>query len=375
MPTIMIAAALTGHVARAIAAHRPTRLSLCVPVAAAVLGVYLTSPTIFHDSYQATVEFDGVKPIAADREKNLGGTDRSVRAILDLVSHDDDALLAWTFDPSLYTRFHRVSATRFQWKWLLQGAIYLGRTSPDYVLPDTWRWFREDLAQSKPAAFVETEPYDAGTPFADVVERDFTVVYPGPTDQVWLRRDVARDLLTAPATAAAWSAPGPVVDSSGWSVSGDAATNTRTAVPANLDLLPLSAVPCTRIDGVLAATDGSALPDVVLHFAKAGDAREETQHLALEGTMAGAGSAGLGPMGFESLPSGVASGPVPFSVVVGDRSAVLVVAGQVRGAVRLHEGVVSLGVESRSAALQVSGLRTSAAPTGGGCPSGSRGAR
>jgi hypothetical protein len=370
MPTIMIAAALTGHVAQAIGRHRPTRLSLAVPVAAAVLGVYLTSPTIFHDSYRATMDFDGVAPIARDREKNLGGTDRSVRAVLDLVSHDDDALLAWTFDPSLYPRYHRVAATRFQWKWLLQGAIYLGRTSPDYVLPDTWRWFREDLAQSKPVAYAETEPYDGGTPFAEIVEREFTVAYPGPSTKVWLRRDIAAELLTTPA-GDAWAAPASVVDSSGWAVDGAGATYTRSAVPPDLDLLPLSTVPCTRIDGVLATTDGTA-PDVVLHFDKPGDAREEPQYLALEGGTAGAGSLGLGPTGFEAVPSGVEGGaPVPFSVVVGNRSAALVVGGQIRGAVRLHDGVVSLGLEPRSASLQVTGLQTSAAPTGGGCQSGS----
>jgi hypothetical protein len=371
IPTMLIAAALAGHVASAIGARRPTRLSLAVPLAAAVLGVYLTSPQIFHESYTATVEFHGVHALARDREKNLGGTDRSVRAILDLVSRDDDALLAWTFDPSLYTRLRRVPATRFQWKWLLQGAIYLGRTSPDFVLPDTWRWFREDLAESRPVAFAETEPYDPGTPFADVVERELTVVYPGPTTKVWLRRDVARQVLAEP-SGTRWSAPAPVVDRSGWTVSGDEATYARSTVPAGLDLLPLSTTACTRVDGVLEVQDGSGVPDVVLHLDKPGDAREETQHLALQGSTAGAGSAGLGPLGFESLPSGVeGAGPVPFSVVVGDRSAVLVVAGQIRGAVRLHEGVVSLGMESRSAALRIRGLRSSGAPTGGGCRSGS----
>jgi hypothetical protein len=368
IPTIMIGAATTGHVATAIARRRPTRLSLAAPLAAAVLGVYLTSPQIFHESYSATMEFDGVAPLAREREKNLGGSDRSTRAVLDLVSHDDDALLAWTFDPSLYTRLHRVSATRFQWKWLLQGAIYLGRTSPDFVLPDTWRWFREDLAETRPVAFAETEPYDPGTPFADVVEGGFTVVYPGST-KVWLRKDVARRLLAAPRTGTSWSPPSALADSTGWTLDGPSAAYTRGTVPADLDLLPLSAAPCTRIDGTLTSTDGSTAPDVVFHLEKAGDAREEPQYLALEGASAGSGSLGLGPLGFESVPSAVGGpGPVPFSIVVGDRSAALVVAGQVRGAVRLHEGVVSVGIESRSAALQLRDLRISDPPRGGGCP-------
>jgi hypothetical protein len=368
MPTLLIGAATAGHVAKALGERRPTRLSLAVPLAAAVLGVYLTSPKIFHESVTATVEFDGVAKVAAAREKNLGGSDRSTRAILDLVSHDGDALLAWTFDPSIYPRLHRVPATRFQWKWLLQGAIYLGRTSPDFVLPDTWRWFREDLAESHPAAFAETEPYDPGTPFAAAVERDFVLAYPGAT-KVWLRRDLARQLLTPPA-GAAWAPPLAPADGSGWSLDGPVATYTRGAAPTDADRLPLTAAPCTRIDGVLTATDGSAGPDVVFHLERPTDEREEPQYLALEGDSAGSGSLGLGALGFESVPSGTTGpGPIPFSIVVGDRSAALVVAGQIRGAVRLRPGVVALSVESRSAAIQVSDLRTSAAPAAGGCPS------
>lgn len=370
IPVILMAAALTGYACRAIAAHRPgTRASLAVPLAALVLGVYLTSPQIFRESWERTRDFDGVGAVARHREDQLGGGDRSVRAILDLVSEQDDPLLAWTFDPFVYLRYRRVSATRFQWKFLLQGAIYLGRTSPDYVLPDTWRWFDEDLEESRPVAFVETEVPDAGTPFDRYVRTGFREIYPGAVAKVWLRNDIADELLDPRRVGVPWGDTGERVPGSGWTVAGDGATFRRGAAAGDVDALLLSTRACTRID--LTADPGASgvIEDLQLRFDSAFDPNLERQMLALQGDKAGSGSAGLGPMGFESVPSNVQGlGPQALSVVVGLHSAALIVNGQLRAAVRLQPTVTRLTLATSGPELLVSDLRIGAAPAGGGCP-------
>ncbi len=369
IPLILIGAALAGHACRAIATHRPsTKVSLAVPLAAAILGVYLTSPEIFRESVKRTTQFDGVSTLAREREKNLAGPDRSVRAVLDLVSEQDDPLLAWTFDPFVYPRFRRISATRFQWKFFMQGAIYLGRTSPEYILPDTWRWFDEDIEESRPVAFVETEEVDGGTPFDSYVRSTFREVYPGESAKVWLRDEVADELLAPAGSGTEWTSPAGVRSSSGWEVTGDRADFAVADLPADLDGLVLSRDACTRIDLLADPGVGGTLNDAQVRFANPANPNEEVQMLALQGDKAGSGSAGLGPLGFESVPSGVSGpGPVAMSIVVGRHSAALIVDGQLRAAVRLHDGVTQATLATTMTELHVSGLQVGAAPSGGGC--------
>jgi hypothetical protein len=350
--------------------HRPSaRASLAVPLAAVVLGVFLTSPKLFHEQWELTSEWDGVEATARSREDNLGGGDRSVRAVLDLVSERDDPLLAWTFDPFVYLKYRRVSATRFQWKFFYQGAIYLGRTSADYVLPETWEWFVDDIEESDPVAFVETEVPDAGTPFDRYLRAGFREVYPGAAAKVWLGNDVADELEHPDPGARPWADEGERVAGTGWTVEGNAADFRVGGVAADADPLLLSRQACTRIDLQADPGGGASLTDLQLRFDSASDASQERQMLAIEGDRAGSGSTGLGPLGFESVPSNVQHpGPVAVSIVVGQHSAALIVDGQVRGAVRLQPTVTRLSLVTRSPELHLSGMRVGTAPEGGGCP-------
>ena len=370
IPLILIGAALAGHACRAIAAHRPgTKVSLAVPLAAAVLGVYLTSPTIFRESVKRTTQFDGVSTLAREREKNLAGPDRSVRAVLDLVSEQDDPLLAWTFDPFVYPRFRRISATRFQWKFFMQGAIYLGRTSPEYILPDTWRWFDEDIEESRPVAFVETEVVDSGTPFDSYVRSDLPGGVPRRGGQgVAPATRWPTSCSLRPDRAPRGRPPRRSLAGSGWEVTGDRADFAVADLPADVDGLVLSRDACTRIDLLADPGVGGTLNDVQVRFANPANPNEEVQMLALQGDKAGSGSAGLGPLGFESVPSGVSGpGPVALSIVVGRHSAALIVDGRLRAAVRLHDGVTQATLATTMTELHVSGLQVRAAPSGGGC--------
>jgi hypothetical protein len=368
VPTAFIGAALAGHLTRAVAALRPSavRLSLGVPLAATVLALYMTGPANFVQSVKDTNKFSSVSEWARNREDYLGGGDRTVRSILDLVSEQDDGLLAWTFDPFVYTRYERVPATRFQWKWLFQGAIYLGRTSPDYVLPQTWTWFKEDVAESHPAAFVETEPFDAGTPFDSLIRSTYHPTYTGSAGTVWLT-SAARDALTS-SQGRAWTDQQERIGDSGWAVDGTTARYASGPVPGDGDALYLGSGTCIRYEGTADVSAPGPLADLILRFDSRAHPEEERQTLALEGTKAGSGSAGLGPMGFESIDANVhGDGPVHFAVVVGRHSAALVVDGEVQAAVRLRDTVVRLTLESRTPEVTLSDLRVGAAPAGGGC--------
>ncbi|MDP1819737.1 MAG: hypothetical protein Q8K58_07545 [Acidimicrobiales bacterium] len=368
IPLALMGAALAGHAARAVATRRPaSRATLAVPLAATLLAIYLSGPTYFVDALEETRDFRGVAALADERARQLGGGDRSVRAVLDLVSDDRAALLAWTFDPFVYPKYRRVTATRFQWKSLLLGEIYLGLTKPEHVLPNTWRWFAEDLEESDPVAFVETEPFESATPFEDIVRAGFAEVYPGSAATVWLRRDAASTLLDRSADRR-WRDPGQP-SSSGWTVDDDVARFEETAGAAGA--LQLGAGPCRRIEGTFDVAASGALVDVTFRFDDPDDPEREPQHLTLEGARVGSGSAGLGPLGFESLDAGVPDdGPVELALVIGDRSAALVVDGALRAAVRLPPSLVRVSLESRTDELTVSGLRVGDAPRAGACRSG-----
>ena len=367
VPTALIGAALAGHVARAVAALRPaTPLSLFVPGVVALLAIFLTDASRFGESVTDTREFRGIGEWAHEQEDQIGGGERSIRALLDLVSEDQAGLLAWSTDPFIYMKNHRVPATRFQWKTFLLGEIYLGRTSEDYVLDDTWTWFREDIEQTDPVAFAETEDFDAGTPFDELIHRDFTEVYPGGAAKLWLRDDVARELVEGPAMRP-WRSPEPSAVGPGWQVDGTSVRFDRQTGGVSGQELVVAEGPCVRLDGLVDVDAPDQLANLHVRFTNPDDPSAELQYLSLEGTKAGSGSLGLGPLGFESLEVPVGTGPVRAAIVVGTRSAALVVDGAVRGAVRLADGMTRIGIDSGGPQLTVSDLRVGDAPAGGGC--------
>ena len=186
------------------------------PVMAMVaLVLVVQGSSLFWDGAARVGRFESFADEVAREQSGLDGQGRTVRAVLDLVSEDGDALLAWTMYPWTYLDNERVPATRLSWKSFMLGEIYLGRTSTDYVLPETWRWFAEDLEESRPAAYVRPKEtsLDATTPFADYVGSEFTTVYDGNTVELGLRESIW-ERLTEPG-ASDESATIPFVDEGG----------------------------------------------------------------------------------------------------------------------------------------------------------------
>ncbi len=194
-PTAMIGAALAGHACRALMdSPRLSRTAVAWPLTAIVLAFFLSAGTARRlvDASEITSNFTSVGNDAAVREANLGPTNRSVKAVLDLVSRDEDPLLAYSENQYIYPLYRRIPATRFQQRYFLVGSIYLGRQSEKYILHDTWKWFDEDMRQANPTAFLQSSDQAVDSPqFAQYVQSHFSTAFAGKDGEVQLRNDLA----------------------------------------------------------------------------------------------------------------------------------------------------------------------------------------
>jgi len=364
-PTAMIAAALAGHAYRAIAnVPRLTRTAVAWPLLAVLLSCYLSAGTSERlvSAASITSGFTSAKRGADLERANQPGPNRSVQAVLDLVSRDQDPLLLYDDNQFLYDDYRRIPATRFQQRYFLIGSIYLGRTSPKYILHDTWKWFDEDMRQSNPAAFLETGDLDS-KPFADFVSSHFEPAFDGAVGTVQLRNDVAQSVLHGP-TDRVWTPPDPLDNGPGWSVAPGSADYAESGAPSPDDRLVIATQNCQRVEGRL---DGQ---HVVFHF-EDWTAKEPEFKISVDGTTVATEDANGGVLETTSIPQPETKArrraPAPtFALVVGAHAAALVVNGQIVGAVEIPPRT-KITVEPTASPVAMSGLRVGAPPIGSGC--------
>ncbi len=363
VPTAFMAAALAGDLWRVALADRVSpRALVVVPLVAALVAIYLSGPTNFDNDVRAAWRFRGINANQTEFDKNRSGPERTALGLLDLVSHDGDPLLAWTNDPWPYLNLRRVAATRLFYKSFMMGEIYLGRTSPAYVLPRTWTWFAQDMRRSKPVAYLlaDQPSLPGGTPFAAYVSSNFDLVLPDADLPVSLRHDVARAVLQSSATRA-WSGDASA-SRTGWTVDRNNAAYRPGGSGAG-DALTLATDSCFRLEGTIAAPSGSP-GNVVFRFVDNAGKSERLNFTVTADTV----SSGSDAAQFMSEPTDLpaASARVPFALVVGRRSSALVINGQVRAAMVLPRSV-TVKVDAPTAALDLVGLRLGAPPAGSGC--------
>lgn len=369
VPTALMIAVLLGNAGKAwMNNQRLARTAMAWPLIAVVGTVYLTGGKGFMDAVNRTSGFTSPRAVAQNAADNQAGSIRSVRGILDLVSHDNDGVLMWTNEASRYLDVHRVPAGRFIWKSFLVGEVYLGAASPKYVVPHLWQWFREDVRQSNPVAFVRTNDFPtAGTPFAELIAARFPVAFQGQ-QTVYLREDAAHRVLE-PSAVDPWQPAAPPKNDSGWTASEGSATYQGGTQGRQQDALAIANHGCFRLDGKISAQGGS--PAVDFRFDPATgkpitDLKVEPVHLRIAGDKASSNSDATE---YESAASGIDTsgrGYDDFSLVVGRRAAVLVVNGQIRAALRLP-AAPRVSMTSGTGALQLSDLRVGSAPPGSGC--------
>jgi uncharacterized membrane protein len=369
IPTALMIAVLLGNAGRIVMRNpRLARTSIAWPLVAVLGAVYLFGGKSFSDALKRTSRFTSTTAEAEQAANGQAPAIRSVRGVLDLVSRDNDAVLMWTNEASRYLDVHRVAAGRFIWKSFLMGEVYLGNSGPQYVVPHTWQWFRDDIRQSKPAAFVRTGEYPAAaTPFAKLVATGFRPVFQGQ-QTVYLRNEVADRIVDRSATAP-WHPVSEPSSTTGWTASDGSATYRGEAQGRQADSLSIADHGCFRLDGRISAGSGS--PAVDFRFAPAtgkpiADLKVEPVHLRIAGTTASSASDATE---YESAASGLDTsgrGYDEFSLVVGRRAAVLVVNGQIRAALRLP-AAPAVSTTSGTGALQLSDLVVGSAPAGSGC--------
>ena len=332
VPTIMLLAVLLGDLHRWIAPLLRDRPWLTMlPLVLALVAIDIGGRTGADNGIDALSTVRSTADFADRREVGIDGRTRLVRATLDLVSEEGDPLLMWTSYPWPYLNLHRTSATRYIWKTFLVGEIYLGESGPQYVLPGTWEHFADDLADADPTAYLveSVTPIDPSTPFRTVVDERFTDVFDDGEVTLGLRRDLAAWLRSPPDEGVLF----PAVEEG-----------------------PFTAAPdgCVRLDGEFSPT--ATAPFVVELVGPDG------AEAALVATPGGGEivveSSLFGGNGWlRRIP--IRGETAPLTLVAGDRSAVLLVDGEVAGAVEITSGtpvIIASGIgelTTRSATLSI----------------------
>ena len=423
VPTALMAAAVLGHVFRMIVDVRGAfRTTVAWPLLAGLLSIAAGGGGHFTLGLEAASSFTSVRQLEEERTIAEPGRQRTVRAVLDLVSRPGDPLLAWTEYPWVYLEYRRVAATRWIWKSFMLGQIYLGRSSPNYVLPETWNWFASDMAEAHPAAFLEETalPLTPGTPFATYVDGGFEQAYSGSDNNIYLRNDEAKAVLRGdPGTLLKPILPDGT--NSSWKVSAGKAS-LPSDTPASLtDVLRLTNSLCTRISGTYTLAPGDTGSFLSFRFDRADgtapnmrlnivdtqifsgddgaifdttyleppaaeppaalpvDQSEETANSSVGEGASASDSSQFGDQAVDAGSDGGNDGgndgagaPVSdtsthdFAVVVGKQSAAIVIDGAIRAAVRLTNQD-QLSLEVRNGGVTLADLHQGAPPPNSGC--------
>jgi len=144
-------------------------------------------------------------------------------------------------------------------------------------------------------------------------------------------------------------------------------------VPSDVDRLELSDSLCTRISGTYTGSPGDAGSFLSFRFDNAdGSSGDARLNIADMQVFSGSDTSVFDTVNLDpsTVDTGSAQvptyGPHDFAVVVGARSAALVIDGMIRAAVRL-DGQRRLSLEARNGGVQLTDLRRGAPPPSAGC--------
>ncbi len=324
---------------------------------------------LFWVGVEGASTFRNTQTYVEARTDYQSGPDRTSRAIMDLFSTQGDPLLAWTMYPWTYLEHQRVPATRLIWKSFMIGEIYLGRTSSDYVLKDTWKWFNEDLAESQPVVFarpIETSLVE-GIVFNEVLDQSFTTVYTGPDLEIGVARREWDAVQATPQPLNLVGADSPLAETAvepeeiGWSIDLSRQTSMDIIADQADQPLILAAGTCRRFDGTIIGRDFVARLSLIDP-----SGRSETVHLGLDSERAWSESS---TVRYLEHPFGSQPGSdVSFTLLVGPQSAALIVNDEIVAAVRL-QSAVTVALESQTADVVLRDVTISSASALHGCAS------
>ena len=354
VPSVFMGAILLTQLATIIA-HRknqkeaPRQLSdkvhYALPIATAIIVLFSQCSDLFWTGVEKVGTFTTLEQHETERSLSRGGESRTTRSVLDLVSSEGEPLLAWTMYPWTYLEHERVPATRFSWKSFMIGEVYLGKTSPKYVLPDTWIWFAQDMQQTQPRVFARPKEtlLDEQTPFAQYVSANFTTAYDGNAMEVGISKQVWTSLIAEP------TQPMDIAED---------------GIFSGTSPFVLSDTHCVRIAGTLNFDQLSDDSGIIFNLTDP-SARFENVHLSLSATRASSSSDTVEFAG-KDIEQGAAE-PLEFLLVVGSQSAVLIVDSKVVAGTRTGDQA-QLSVAIKSGQPSLSNLRIDTSPKLIGCP-------
>ena len=354
VPNVFMGAILLTQLA-AIVTHRknqqePARQSsdkvhYALPIATAIIVLFSQCSDLFWTGVEKVGAFTTFEQHENERTQSRRGESRTTRAVLDLVSSSGDPLLAWTMYPWTYLEHERVPATRLSWKSFMIGEVYLGKTSPKYVLPDTWSWFAQDMQQTQPRAFARPKEtlLDKQTPFAQYVSANFTTAYDGNSMEVGISKQVWTTLIAEP------TQPMDIAEDE---------------IFSKTSPFVLSDTHCVRIAGNLNFDQLSDDSGIIFNLTDP-SATYENVHLSLSATRASSSSDTVEFTGKDIEHD--STEPLQFVLVVGSRSAVLVVDSKVVAGTRTGDQA-QLSVAIKAGQPSLSNLRIETSPKLNGCP-------
>ncbi len=351
VPSVFMGAILSSQLGLVIAHRKKDQGSLdhekvryALPIATAIVVLFSQCSDLFWTGTEQLGVFTTFSHYEEQRNQNQGGEGRTTRAVIDLVSHHGDPLLAWTMYPWTYLEHDRVPATRFSWKSFMVGEIYLGKTSPKYVLPETWNWFAQDMQQAQPKVYVRPKEtlLNEQTPFAQYVATNFTTVYDGNSMEIGLNKDTWSNLMTTPTQSMEIN---------------------QDKIFSETSPFVLSNTNCVRISGTLKSSDQNEESSIIFNLSDP-TAAYENVHLALSATQASSSSDNVEFASKDIEPNNTSS--LDFLVIVGSHSAVLVVDSKVVAGTRTGDQA-QLSVALKSGQPILSNLRIDTSPKLDGC--------
>jgi uncharacterized protein YqgC (DUF456 family) len=345
VPTILIFASLIGDGVRPLRPDRLGPILAVLPIVGVLVALAPSGSEPIREGAASASAFRGISHFTDERDRGLDPRTRMVRASLDLVSAPGEPLLIWTNRPWPYLELRRISATRYIWRSFMLGQIYLAGEGEQYVLPNTWEQFEHDVGRTDPTAFVvETvDPVAPDTPFARLVDDRFTTMYTDDAVTLAYRSDLAGWLRRPPADAR----PGRLEVIGGVEQIVDSACR---RIDGTLSIDP-AGVHALRFGFPLATSDGLGAPELVVEA----DGRSMVRVTSVYP------SRGV----FEATVRADLD-DIAFTLTIGARSAVMMIDGDIVGAVELDRAVAAT-VASTAPALGVSGLTTSPPIEGSGC--------
>jgi hypothetical protein len=162
------------------------RTAMAAALAAALLVVYWAQ---VGGALTRLRDYSGTDAVTAARVAALAPDRQRLRDEVARRSSFYDYVYVHNIYPFIYTEIDRVSATRFIESRWLYGYIYGGGTSADYVLPDTWTKWREDMRRTPPKliALFEDQLPPPDSPAQRLIDCAYTKVWEEPSQRLYER--------------------------------------------------------------------------------------------------------------------------------------------------------------------------------------------